>query len=114
MVYEKALNVGSGSGVTEGSGSTASAGISLAPAIVILATPALVTSLIIFIFRRRLSVRISDTPVVPGLSATGPVSTSPVKEERDESPKKEEREATDEEILRAMLESTKTESETTT
>jgi hypothetical protein len=94
LVYEEALKVNNTVGVTEGSGSTASAEMSLALAtIVILAVPALVTSLTILSFRHKLSTRISNTPGRLESPSTGPASTPPRKEEWEESPSKDHSDA---------------------
>ncbi len=77
MVYEKALDVGNTSRVTTGSGSTASAGVSLTPAtIMMLAVTGLVVGLNMFGFLREASKHISNAPGGRGSSPTGPVSMS--------------------------------------
>jgi hypothetical protein len=94
LVYEEALKVDNTVGVTEGSGSTASAGMSLALAtIVILAVPALVTSLTILVFRHKLSTRISITHDRLESSSTAPASMPSHKEEWEESPSKDHSDA---------------------
>ncbi len=105
MVYEKALDVGNTSGVTTGSGSTASAGVSFTSAtIVILAVAALVVGLSMFGFLREASKHVSNAPGGRGSLPTGPVSMSPATpgigsplqlssmqgEEWEESPTKDE------------------------
>ncbi len=77
MVYEKALDVGNTSGVTTGSGSTASAEVSFTPAtIMMLAVAGLIIGLSAFGFLRAASKRISNSPSGRGSSPTGPVSMS--------------------------------------
>jgi hypothetical protein len=105
MVYEKALDVGSTSGVTTGSGSTVPVEVSFTPAaIMMLAVAGVVVGLSLFGFLRKASKRFSNTPGGRGSSPTGPVSMSlevpgiglPLNlpstegEEWEESPAKEE------------------------
>jgi hypothetical protein len=91
VVLERALNVGSVGGVAAGSGSTNSAGVTLAPATVLtLAVLVFVIGLSIFGLLGRVSRRIGKTTGGPGSSPTSPVSTSPGGEEWEESPTKDE------------------------
>ena len=77
IIYEKALDVSNTNGVTTGSGSTASAGVSFTPAaIVMLAASALVIGLSMFGFLRAAFKHISNVPGGIGSSPTGLVSTS--------------------------------------
>ena len=77
MIYEKALSVGNTSGTITGSGSTASAEVSIAPVtIMILAVASLVIGLSMFGFIREASKHISNFPGGLGSSPTGPVAMS--------------------------------------
>ena len=77
MVYEKTLDVGNTSGVTAGSGSTASAEVSFTPAtIMMLVVATLVVGLSMFGFLRKASKHIRNAPGGRGSSPTGPVSMS--------------------------------------
>jgi hypothetical protein len=94
LVYEEALKVDNTVGITEGSGSTASAGMSLALATtLILTVPALVTSLTILSFRHKLSTRISNPPGRSESSPSGPVTMPSQREEWEESPSKDHSDA---------------------
>ncbi len=105
MIYEKTLDVGNTSKVTTGSGSTASAEVSLTPStIMMLAGTGLVVGLSMFGFLREASKHISNAPGGRRSSPTGPVSMSPATpgigsplqlssmqgEEWEESPTKDE------------------------
>ena len=93
VVYERALNVGSVGGVATGSGSTASSGMTLSPAtVLILAVLVFVIGLSVSIFLGKMSKRIGKTTGGPESSPTNPVSKSPEGEEWEESPTKDERE----------------------
>jgi hypothetical protein len=84
VVLERALNVG-------GSGSTTSAGVTLAPAtMLILVVLVFLIGLSIFGLLGRVSRRIGKTTGGPGSSTTSPVSTSTGEEEWEESPAKDE------------------------
>ena len=77
MVYEKALDVRNTSGVTTGSGSTASAEVSFTSAtILMLVVATLVVGLSMFGFLRKASKHVSNAPGGRGSSTTGPVSMS--------------------------------------
>jgi hypothetical protein len=77
MVYETALDVGNTRGVTIGSSSPASGGVSFTPAtIVMLAVSGLVVGLSIFVFLRESSKHISNISGGRGSSSKGPVSVS--------------------------------------
>ena len=90
VVFERALIVGSVGGVATGSGSTTSAGVTLAPAkMLILVVLAFVIGLTIFGLLRKVSRRIGKTTGGPESSPKNPVSTSPGGEEWEESPTKE-------------------------
>ena len=92
MIYEKALRVDNTSGVTTGSGSTASAEVSFTPAAVMtLAVAGLVIGLSMLGFVREAAKNISKAPGGLVSSPTGPVSMSSVQEEEwEESPAKDE------------------------
>ncbi len=78
IFIEKPLTVGNTSGVTAGSGSTASPGVNFTPAVmVMLAVVGIVVGLSMFTFLREAFKHVSNAPDL-GLSPTGPVSTSPV------------------------------------
>ncbi len=78
MIYEKAIDVGNTSGVTTGSGSTASAAVSFTPAVIVmLAVTGLVIGLSMFGFLREAYKHISNTPGGQGSLPTGPVSMPP-------------------------------------
>jgi hypothetical protein len=77
MIYERALDVGNTGGVTTGSGSTGSAGLSFTPAtILMLAVAALPVGLSMFGFLRKASKHASNPPGGGESSSTGPVSVS--------------------------------------
>jgi len=75
VIYEKALNVGNASGVTTGSGTTAPAGESFPPAIiVVLAFSAIVISISLFGFLRQAIKHISKADGGQESSLTSPAS----------------------------------------
>ncbi len=77
IIIEKPLTVGNTSGVTAGSGSTAS-GVNFTPIVIaMLAVVGLVVGLSMFGFLREAFKHVTYVPVGPESSPTGPVSTSP-------------------------------------
>ncbi len=78
IFIEKPLTVGNTSGVTAGSGSTASAGVNFTPVVIVmLAVVGLVVSLSMFGFLREAFKHVTYVPVGPESSSTGPVSMPP-------------------------------------
>ena len=112
VLYESALNVGNTVGGTTGQGSTTSLGTNLAPTtIAILAVVGLAVGLGAFGLLRKMPRHIGETAGKQSSSET-PVSTHLGEEEVEESQKKEESVAIDDEILIAMLNSKRRESGT--
>jgi|SRR5207245_1439512 len=76
MIYEKMLDVGNTSGVTAGSGSTASGGVSFTPVAMMTLTVAGVVGISMFWFLRKASKSVNNTLGRRGSLPTGPISTS--------------------------------------
>ena len=113
VVYESALNVGNTIGGTTGQGSTFSLGPNPAlTTIAILGVVGLAVGLSAFGLLRKMPGHIGKTRGERESSPATPVSTPPGEEEGEESPKKEETGGIDNEILIALLNSRRRESET--
>src|SRR5207245_9878430 len=76
MIYEKMLDVGNTSGVTAGSGSTASGGVSFTPVAMMTLTVAGVVGISMSRFLRKASNSANNTLGRRGSLATRPISTS--------------------------------------